>query len=136
MKEEFSSLLKARSLRVTPVRLSVLKLFSHGCEPMSAEMIVKRLKDTDMVTVYRTLATFEAEGILTRVDLHKDAVFYERAGHHHHHMVCTSCGKIENFETCDVEHMVSDVLHHSKSFATISQHSFELFGVCIPCSKK
>lgn len=136
MNDAFSTLLKDRGLRVTPVRRAVLKLFSRGCEPMSAEMIVKKLKQTDLVTIYRTLATFEESGILSRVDLHKDAVFYELAGHHHHHIVCTSCGTIENFETCDVEHVVSEVLQHSKSFATIRSHSFELFGVCTPCSKK
>ena len=88
-------------------------------------------------TVYRTLSSFEEKGIIKRVDLRKDSLYYElSSAHHHHHIVCTGCGTIEDFESCQIEKVSDKVLSQSSKFSIIKEHSLELFGVCNTCTKK
>ncbi len=132
-----TTLLRERKLKVTPARIAILGAFSAQCEPMSAEAVGKKLKrkEINLVTIYRTLESFEKAGILSRVDLHQDSVHYELRGHHHHHIVCTNCGRIGEFEACGVAEFVRDVLKHSSAFKRVDQHSLELFGICTACVK-
>ena len=136
MKIDTINMLKNKKLKVTPARVTVLSMFSENCKPMNAEDIFNKFKkEIDRVTVYRTLASFEKNKILKRVDLRKDSVYYELASHHHHHITCTDCGAIESFETCEIQNVSKKILNKSSKFNSINQHSLELFGVCKSCSK-
>ncbi len=128
--------LKRAKLKVTPARTHILELFNEDCKPLNAEDIAEKIKDTDPVTVYRTLASFEKAKILKQVDLRKGSVYYELADHHHHHIVCTDCGDVEEFEMCAVPKISEHVLKHSQKFTAINEHSLELFGVCKSCNKR
>ncbi len=134
--ENTKAVLKRSGLKTTPARISVLKIFSEKCQPLSAEDISKKLKkkDIDLVTIYRTLSSFEEERILRRVDLHKESQYYELGEHHHHHIVCSRCGFIEELEGCDIEKLVTKLTSGSKDFKIIKDHSLEFFGICKKCS--
>lgn len=136
-KENPKMLLRRAGIKATKIRIAVLDLFSHGCKPLSASDIFDSLRrqKTDLVTVYRTLTSFENAVILRRVDLRKDSVYFELADHHHHHIVCTLCGRTEEFSQCDIDKLFSKALQRSKNFNTVTGHSFELFGLCNTCSK-
>ena len=131
----FTNLLKEKGFKVTPTRLLILDSFSVGCNPLNAEDIFKSLKKSkiNLVTIYRTLTSFEEEGILKRIDLHKDSAYYELADHHHHHIICTDCGLIESLGDCNEASLSKSALKKSKKFQTVSQHSLEFFGVCREC---
>ena len=131
-------LLREHGFKVTSSRVAILSLFSDRCNPMSAEQIFEKLSpDADLVTVYRTLASFEKKGILRRADLHKDSVVYElNSGHHHHHIVCTNCEKVEQFEQCAADSLVRAAISHSANFSKIKGHSLEFFGICRECARK
>ncbi|MFA6050819.1 MAG: Fur family transcriptional regulator [Candidatus Paceibacterota bacterium] len=135
MKNDFNQLLKDAHLKVTEARLAVLSVFSSQCKPLSVEDISQKLKGKkiDLVTIYRTLASLEKVGIVNRVDLRRDAAYYELSDHHHHHIICTSCGKTEEFEECEIEGMLAKAVKKSKKFKSLSGHSFELFGLCTKC---
>ena len=139
MKKDFSSLLRDKSFKVTQTRLDILGIFSHGCKPINAEYIYKTLKNkkVNLVTIYRTLMSFEKAGILKRVDLHQESVYYEIVGGHHHHIVCLHCKKVSNFDGCneDAHLLIHKALQKNKDFDSISHHSFDLFGICKKCSK-
>ena len=64
------------------------------------EDLHKKLKKykIDLVTLYRTLASFEKNKLVKRVDLHKDAIYYELNLEHHHHIVCVECGKVDDLQ--------------------------------------
>ncbi len=138
MKLDYRKMLKEAALKVTPVRLAILNLFSEECRPLDAEFIHSKLrnKNTNLVTVYRTLTSLEQAGVLKRVDLHTDSVHYELTAHHHHHIVCIQCGDIESFEMCDLDAFSKSILKKSSKFKQINNHSFELFGICKMCVKK
>ena len=137
MKKDLKAQINERGLKATSAREHILAVFSEECHPLNADAIHKMLgkkSSIDLVTIYRTLASFEAAGLLKKVDLHKDSVYYE-LNHHHHHIVCTSCGDIEGFEGCDAEKLVKKAVAKSSKFKSIRQHSLELFGVCKSCAK-
>ncbi|HEY0907821.1 MAG TPA: Fur family transcriptional regulator [Candidatus Paceibacterota bacterium] len=140
MIDSIKTQLRDSGLKATPVRQAVLALLSRSGKPFTAKEIVAKLsikiKGLDTVTVYRTLHSFEKEGIVRSISLGKDALSYEVPSHHHHHIVCTDCSHIEDFEACAFDSLKDSVLKHSKSFTDITKHSFELFGLCKACSKR
>ena len=132
-------MLHASNLKATAPRLAVLKVFGGIHLPINAEYIYQKVKRMAIneATVYRTLSSFEEKGIIKRVDLRKDSLYYElSSAHHHHHIVCTGCGTIEDFESCQIEKVSDKVLSQSSKFSIIKEHSLELFGVCNTCTKK
>lgn len=137
MSNEWSLLLKKAGLKATSARKHILKAFSSDCKPINAEYLYSKLKakKINQVTIYRTLASMEIAGILKRVDLRKDSIYYELALNHHHHIVCTNCGKTEVFDICGIDTISQKILKKSSKFKTISQHSLELFGMCRTCTK-
>jgi len=128
-------MLKEKGLKNTPTRRAILGIFSLNCKPINAEYIFSKLKSKkiNLVTIYRTLASFEKSGILCRVDVHRGSACYELVLNHHHHLICTDCGTVEEFKTCDIKKTSDDILKHS-NFKSVSTHSFELFGLCKKCS--
>jgi len=134
---KLSTILKEYAYKVTPTRLSILSTFMRVRKPLSAEHILKHVRKTerkaDQVTVYRTLTSFEKKGLIKKVNLRTDAAFYELAFDHHHHVVCTSCGRVEDFTDCSISHIIEKVTRTSPYFKTIDDHSIELFGMCTTC---
>ena len=134
---DIKEILQTAGLKSTAPRIAILETILKTKKPMSALDMHGALckKGIDLVTIYRTLASFEKAEIVKRLDLRKDAVFYELNGKHHHHIVCTNCGDMEDFETCDMENLSKKIAGRAKKFKTVSQHSLELFGLCNACVK-
>ena len=135
MTKKYNSILKCAKLKVTSARILILDLMTNSKTPLTVEMIREKIKNkkVDQVTVYRTIESLLKAKIIGRVDLRKGSVFYELLGDHHHHIVCTKCGVLEDFESCRVEDITQKILLGSKKFRIISDHSFELFGICKLC---
>jgi len=130
------TLLKKLGYKITPTRLAILNVFDENNKPIDASFIHNKLKENiNEATIYRTLASFENNGILRRIDLRKDSVYFELNNDHHHHMVCLKCGEIEDFrENKDVEKLLKRIVTESKKFKSIKEHSLELFGCCKSCN--
>lgn len=133
-------LLKTRGYKVTPARVAILDMFSKKSEPLDTETVyrnllkLKGLKGVNEATVYRTISLFERGGILRRVDLRKDSIYFELGASHHHHIVCTKCSEIEDFESGELEKLLQSIADKSLKFKNIKDHSLELFGLCRLCS--
>ena len=132
---DFKKILHDAKLKSTGPRLAVLKALRDVKHPETAQEIRKRLKNIDLVTLYRTLASFEEKQLVKRVDLHRDAVCYEFNTGHHHHIVCINCGTVEDFEVCDKNRLIKNIVAKASKFRNVSEHSLELFGVCNTCEK-
>lgn len=144
--DDTSSMLRNAGLKATPTRLALLSAFPDDCKPVNAEFLIKKLSGkktthaTDQATVYRNLTAFEKASLIRRIDLHKDSTYYEIVhkdghDHHHHHIICTACGLIEGFEICMTDSIMKSALSTSMKFESIKDHSLELFGICVSCSK-
>lgn len=128
------TILSNKKLRATTQRICVLEQFLQSNTPLSAEdVFVKAKKRIDLVTAYRTIEQLQKCGVVRRVDVRRKSHVYEMADDHHHHIVCTDCGKIEDFDACGIEDMTKKILKNS-SFGKIQTHSLELFGTCKSCT--
>ena len=133
------NLLRTKGYKITKARLAILDIFFKKKGPVDAQIVYKMLrksvhcKKINEATVYRTLASFEETGVLTKVDLRKDSVYFELAGEHHHHIVCTNCDKVEEFENSEIEKLIRRIVEKSSKFIKIKEHSLELFGLCRMC---
>ena len=137
----FERLLKEKCLKITPARLAVLEIFSSNNKPFSVDDIQiklsknRNIKKINEATIYRIISAFEKLGILRRVDLRRDSICFELSDDHHHHLVCNSCGLIEDFkENKGIEKILEQIVKKSSEFKNIKEHSLELFGVCKNCS--
>lgn len=126
-------------MRNTRARKIILEMLRKSKAPVDARYIYKKIqnlentKKINEVTVYRTLTSFEKDGLLRRVDLRKDAVYFELSENHHHHMVCTKCDTVEDFKNPEIEKILKRVAEKSSRFKQLTEHSLELFGLCSKC---
>lgn len=127
--------LKRLKYKITPARVKIIMLLSSFDKPLTVEMMCEKIgdKSINQTTVYRTVEFLLKLRLIGRVDLRGDAVYYELLDRHHHHIVCTSCGALEDFESCKIESVAKNILSKSKKFKSIDDHSFELFGICKLC---
>ena len=96
-------LLKTFSLRSTPTRQEILHLFLKKDYALSHSDIENEIADAiDRVTVYRTLKTFNDQGLIHKVlddggslkyTLCSEACSATRHRHEHVHFKCTRCGQ-------------------------------------------
>ena len=129
--------LKTLGMKNTPARTLVLEVLSENKKPMTVQDIadILKKKDIDLATIYRTITSFEKAELIHRVDLRTDTVLYELRSEHHHHIVCTSCGDMEDFELCDMENISKKIVSKSHKFNSVKEHNFELFGLCNACAR-
>jgi Fur family ferric uptake transcriptional regulator len=133
-KIDSKKVLDTAGLKNTAPRVAILEVLSKIKNPETAQNIHKKLKNIDLVTLYRTLVSFGKGGLLRKVDLHRNTVYYELNIDHHHHIVCLECNKIEDFENLEVEKMLGKIARKSLNFGNIKNHSLELFGLCRKCA--
>src|SRR5688572_25644535 len=104
-----SQSLKDIGLKATLPRKKILELFENSkVRHLSAEDVYKALLaeeiDIGLATVYRVLTQFEQAGLLSRQHFETGkAVFELNEGHHHDHLVCMTCGRVEEFYDAEIE---------------------------------
>jgi Fur family ferric uptake transcriptional regulator len=85
------------------VRVGVVELLARSREPLAVPDMLRRLpRDTDAVTVYRTLNTFTRKKLVHRVRGEDrtwryalSAVETKPPQHQHPHFVCSDCGTVQ-----------------------------------------
>ncbi|MCU1405497.1 MAG: hypothetical protein JWQ43_1800 [Glaciihabitans sp.] len=99
---ELRQSIRAAGLKVTEQRLAVLGALQQNPHT-SAEEIFARvgavLRGSSPQAIYGILAAFTAAGLTRRFDpAGSPALFERRVGDNHHHLVCVSCGAIEDVD--------------------------------------
>ena len=134
-----SSDLKKAGLKVTLPRMKILELLEASkIRHQSAEDIYRALLDDGeeigLATVYRVLTQFEAAGLVERHHFESgQAVFELSEKGHHDHIVCVSCGKVEEFYDEMIENRQREVAS-SKGYQ-VTDHSLTLYGKCPDCQE-
>ena len=135
-----SSDLKKAGLKVTLPRMKILELLeASNVRHQSAEDIYRALLDDGeeigLATVYRVLTQFESAGLVERHHFESgQAVFELSEKGHHDHIVCVTCGKVEEFYDEMIENRQREVAS-SKGYE-VTDHSLTLYGKCPDCQKK
>lgn len=126
--------LKHSGLKATLPRLKILEIFEAGAQRhMTAEDVYKALlavdADIGLATVYRVLMQFEQAGLLLRSNFESGkSVFELNQGQHHDHLVCLTCGRVEEFFDAEIEARQRAVAHE-RGFA-IQEHALSLYAQC------
>ena len=100
---------------------------------MTAEDVFKALlgegADIGLATVYRVLMQFEQAGLLTRSNFESGkSVFELNEGQHHDHLVCLSCGRVEEFFDPEIEQRQHAVAQ-ARGFE-LHDHALALYARC------
>jgi len=126
--------LKSSGLKATLPRLKILEVFQHSTRRhMTAEDVYKALlaegSDIGLATVYRVLMQFEQAALLKRSNFESGkSVFELNEGQHHDHLVCLTCGRVEEFYDAEIEQRQRAVAE-SRGFE-LHEHSLALYARC------
>jgi len=127
--------LRQAGLKITVPRLKILEILASS-QPrhMSAEDVYRRLLESDedigLATVYRVLTQFETAGLVTRHHFEGGtAVFELNEGTHHDHIVCTDCGRVEEFSDDGIEERQRAIA--IRLGFEITDHALTLHGRCV-----
>ncbi|VWX58684.1 DNA-binding transcriptional dual regulator of siderophore biosynthesis and transport [Burkholderiales bacterium 8X] len=132
--------LKSTGLKATLPRLKILEIFQAGGQRhMTAEDVYRVLlndhSDIGLATVYRVLTQFEQAGILERSHFESGKAVYElNEGKHHDHLICTSCGRVEEFYDPEIESR-QQIVSQEKGWI-LQDHAMSLYGLCGDCVQK
>ena len=127
--------IKNSGLKATLPRIKVLEVFQRSSvRHLTAEDVYKALlidnADIGLATVYRVLMQFEQAGLLARSHFESGkSVFELNEGQHHDHLVCMTCGRVEEFFDTEIETRQRTVAK-ARGFE-LQDHSLSLYAVCI-----
>ena len=142
--EDLKQKLQERQHKMTPQRQIVLQIFlDHPGEHLSAEdchdILRERKAEIGLATVYRTLELLSDLGVLQKMEFGDGCSRYEvntavQKRQHHHHLICTKCGKVEEFDEDMLEDLEADILKKC-GFKTLD-HQVKFYGVCKECQER
>jgi Fur family transcriptional regulator, ferric uptake regulator len=132
--------LRKAGLKVTLPRVKIMQILENAKDRhLSAEDVYKALRDADedvgLATVYRVLTQFESAGLVMRHHFEGGhSVFEMMSDEHHDHIVCTKCGRVEEFidELIEERQLLAAKAHGF----TVSDHSLYIYGLCENCQTK
>ncbi|HTR19051.1 MAG TPA: Fur family transcriptional regulator [Candidatus Paceibacterota bacterium] len=135
--EHVAEALRRAGFRATRQRIALHSFLAKTTRPLLIQEVVEGLrKSIDPVTVYRMMDAFKKAGVVREVNLRGDHPRYELEDEHdHHHIVCTDCGRVEDFTEHTHERVEKQVLARSKAFKKITGHAFDLYGLCNTCAR-
>ena len=121
-----------RGSRMTWSRRQFARTLAQRTDSFSAEELVAELPDLGRATVYRTLRLLGEAGVLCKTTTPDGAPRYSLDGaHHHHHLVCVTCGRVDEFRHPPVERMLRAMKPPAGS--ELIGHRLELYHRCATC---
>lgn len=128
---------KAKGMNVTPQRMVIYRALLEAHDHPSPEQLFARVKPSlpqmSLATIYKTLDTLVSLGLAAEVAATGDAKRYDGNMNQHHHLVCTQCGRVEDFESAALAKVPLP-----KSVEGFDPHylSIHIHGRCKSCSSK
>lgn len=125
--------------RYTPVRRLLVDILVAADGPLTIPEILRRGRRLAQSSAYRNLAVLERAGVVHRVVTSEEHARYELAEElagHHHHLICASCGRVEDFVTPPrMERLLDRTMSEVASDAGFSptHHRLDLVGLCERC---
>jgi Fur family ferric uptake transcriptional regulator len=138
IKHDCKTELNEADLRATPARLALMKLFETADQPVDVQTMIdfleKNKMKTDPATVFRIVNMFTEKGLTKQIQFNEGKFRYELAAKdEHHHLICQSCGRIEDISDCNIDTLQKEI-EKKKNFK-VTSHSLEFFGTCSNCQK-
>jgi Fe2+ or Zn2+ uptake regulation protein len=132
---EDAALLRQHGLFVTAQRLAVLRAVAglpHATADAVADAVRGDIGTISRKSVYDALGVLAAKGILRRIEPAGSPARYEcRVGDNHHHLVCRSCGRLEDVD-CATEQAPCLVPVDDRDFV-VDEAEVIYWGTCPDC---
>jgi len=139
-KKIFYDFLAGQGLKSTRQRELILEAFLRSGSHLSTEELYLQLRkkhpQIGYATVHRTLKLLADCGLAEGRNFGDGQTRYESCidEKHHDHLICTSCGKILEFQDHRIEELQENVAREHNF--TIRSHKLELYGLCAACMEK
>ena len=124
--------LELRGHRATGSRRLVLEAVVEMPAHFTVDDVLRQARGVGRATVFRTMKLLLDLNVVCRVLMEDGSLHYRLSARgHHHHLVCTNCGRVEDFTQCDVSGLVGE-LARSMNYE-IEGHWLEVYGRCASC---
>lgn len=128
--------MKRKGMLTTP-RKTILDVVSTASDHPTAAEVMERLKERGSqfayATVYNSLRYLTEEGLIRELKLEGDANRYDARTEEHQHIVCTSCGKVDEVFTIAPPEWLQIISRETGYRIDEKQVLFK--GVCAECRK-
>jgi Fe2+ or Zn2+ uptake regulation protein len=138
--QEIAARLRRVGQRLTPKRAAVVEILAAASRPLTIPEILAAGTGLAQSSVYRNLVLLESAGVVHRIVTSDEFARYELAEEltgHHHHLICTSCGRVEDVPaSAGLEASLTDAIDQidaATGFRT-KAHRIDLVGLCRRCS--
>jgi Fur family transcriptional regulator, peroxide stress response regulator len=134
----FAQAFRKAGLRLTHQRLEIYRELTEATDHPTAEMLHRRLRERiptlSLDTVYRTLATLAAHGMLKRVETAESLARFDATKHRHHHIICKQCNEIMDFQWQQLDK--TPLPEEIGSWGLFDNMNVVVYGICGHCLKK
>jgi Fur family ferric uptake transcriptional regulator len=131
------TVLRQHGLNVTAQRLAVMRVVAdrpHVSADAIADQVRTELGTVSRQAVYDALATLSQKGIIRRIEPAGSPARYEsRVGDNHHHLVCRSCGRLEDVD-CALGEVPCLIPVDDRSFV-VDEAEVIYWGTCPDCQE-
>lgn len=128
--------------RYTTMRRALVETLAHAGRPLTIPEILTANPELPQSSAYRNVTALIDAGVARRVagadDHGRFELAEELSGRHHHHLVCESCGKIDDVAPSPrLERALAEAARaaaEQQGYA-VTEHRFDLVGYCPNCRK-
>jgi len=132
--------LREADQRYTTNRRALVEVLSETDRPLTIPELLERRRSLPQSSAYRNLSILEEIGAVRRVVTNDNFVRYELAEdltEHHHHLICSSCGAVEDFTVSkQLEARLTSAMTSvaRRTGFQPTHHRLDLVGSCADCS--
>lgn len=140
LEETVARRLQSRRARLTASRAGLVKVLAGADRPLTIPEILGQQSGLAQSSAYRNLVVLEEAGVVRRIVTRDDRTRYELTEEltgHHHHLVCSSCGLVEDVPASDaLERSVATAAARTARSTgfRIDHHRLDLVGICERCA--
>ncbi len=137
--EQFRTYLRQHNLPVTQQRLAIANVVFASDRHLSVEEVANDVaaegENAGTATIYRTLDLLVKSGLVVERDFGEGFRRFEpaRGIPHHEHMLCTICGRVDEFRDERLERMTT-IIAESHGYSR-QRHRLVIYGVCADCQR-
>jgi Fur family peroxide stress response transcriptional regulator len=134
-REKIADTIRMSGHRATPQRVAIYEaLWKAGSHPSVSdihEYAIKTDPSISLATVYKTLQLFSEIGLVREMGSRDGSTRYDPDTDFHINLVCTKCGKVEDFDCVSIDKIAPN-LEDQAGFQAQS-YNFEVRGLCSSC---
>jgi len=131
--------LRQHSYKLTPQRRVVIQTIASNQEHFTPTAIYEKVHqghpNIGLVTIYRTIEILAKLKLICELHAGGSCHSYTiSAPGHHHHLICSNCGKVVDFTSCELGKMQQSLV--KETGFRIDGHLLEFIGLCQACQKE